>query len=639
MPLTRRQFLRLSGVSTLGAVAFVACGVRDNELLVESPVNLPEDLATGSENWYATLCTQCASSCGAVVRVMEGRAKKIEGNPDFPMNRGKHSARCEAALQALYHPNRLRTPLRRVGERGAGQFEQISWNQALAELTGRLELARGGSFVLATGPMSGHLGLVARRFAESLGGRHLAYEPVEQTVLRRAIKEVLGQDQLPDFDIEHTEFLLSFGADFLSTWLSPVRYARGYGEFRQGREGVVPATRKRGTHVHVDPRFSMTAANADEWVWLRPGTEGVLALSLAYVIIQEQLADAATVHALTGGEGLARLGDFTPARASQITGVPQGRIEELARAFAGYRPSLAIGGGSAAAHTNGLFNLKAIYALNYLVGSVGKIAGEGGIVFNPPPLLDDISVVTPAPFKDWQELLKGLSQVKVLMVRDADLVHGLASLKSDAALNRDDLYLVSVSSILDDTAAYADLVLPEHASLEDWGDAVPEAGPGHQVYAMQQPVVRPRFETLGFGDLLLAVDKGLGGQVATELGAATFKDLLANGVRQLYQHSKRDASLPDWQVTSAERFWTKVLQHGGWWDARATSANVAPPPPLLPPQGETEPRYSDTGAEGEGPFYLVPFEHNSLGDGRGAYLPWLQAAPDPVTTVTWSESI
>ena len=101
------------------------------------------------------------------------------------------------------------------------------------------------------------------------------------------------QDRVPDFDLENTGFLLSFGADFLNTWGSPVRYGRGYGQFRQG-------DRERGTHFHVDSRFSMTGANADKWVPINPGMEGLLALSIAQVIIEEDLGDSSAADALTG---------------------------------------------------------------------------------------------------------------------------------------------------------------------------------------------------------------------------------------------------------------------------------------------------------------------------------------------------
>ena len=166
MGLTRRQFLTLTGGSASAAVLFAACGVPEDELLVESPLRMPEDLVSGRDNWYATLCGEC----GVVVRVMEGRAKKIEGNVDYPVNAGKHSARCEASLQALYNPDRIAGPLVRAGERGTAQFEEISWTDAIGRLTFQLQnlqsSRRQQGMVLATGLGGGHAGLVGRRFAE-----------------------------------------------------------------------------------------------------------------------------------------------------------------------------------------------------------------------------------------------------------------------------------------------------------------------------------------------------------------------------------------------------------------------------------------------------------------------------------------
>ena len=112
MALTRRQFLTLTGGSAAAAVIFQACGVPEDELLVQAPLEMPEDMVTGLQNWYATTCRQCPTGEGLVVKVMEGRAKKVEGNVDHPINRGKHSARCEAGLQALYHPDRIKGPAR-----------------------------------------------------------------------------------------------------------------------------------------------------------------------------------------------------------------------------------------------------------------------------------------------------------------------------------------------------------------------------------------------------------------------------------------------------------------------------------------------------------------------------------------------
>ncbi|MEE3167365.1 MAG: 4Fe-4S ferredoxin, partial [Chloroflexota bacterium] len=107
MKLTRRNFLAWAGLGAVGAVACEGFGIRKGELDIQSSVRLPEDLVRGTDNWYASLCRTCPSCEGIVVRVMEGRAKMVQGNPYYPTNQGKIHARCEAGLQALYHPDRI----------------------------------------------------------------------------------------------------------------------------------------------------------------------------------------------------------------------------------------------------------------------------------------------------------------------------------------------------------------------------------------------------------------------------------------------------------------------------------------------------------------------------------------------------
>jgi len=627
MALTRRQFLTLMGGSATVAVLAQACGVPEEELLVQSPLEMPEDLVTGVDNWYATLCRSCPTSEGVVVRVMEGRAKKVEGNVDYPINQGRHSARCEAGLQALYHPDRIRGPLVRVGGRGSGRFEEISWTDAIDRLTYQLELLQAdgkeSEMVLATDPVRAHLGLVVDRFVSRYGGRHMTYEALERTNLRAAIKHVFEQNTMPDFDIENAGYVLSFGADFLNTWVSPVRYARGYGEFRQG-------DRDRGTLVHVDSRFSMTAANADEWVYVNPGWEGVLALSIAHVIATDGLGDARALDALIGG-GAVDLDAYDPASVSRDVGVDADRIRRLAHDFTENGPALALGGGSAAAHTNGLFNLIAIYSLNHLAGSVGK---PGGVNFNPPPPLDDISSPpATSSFGEWQRLARDMrdGDVRVLMVRGADPVYGVpggAGLKD--ALSRVP-FIFSFSGLMDDTAAMSDLILPEHDYLEDWGSDVPEAGPGYELVGFQQPVVRPFFEgrgqhlgTRGFADVLITVSQKLGLDLG--LPGETFREVLQDGADKLFNLRRGSVRAADFRS-----FWNGMLQRGGWWDISARSNGSVPLPRQIPDR-ET-PKFTE--ASGDEVFHLVPFASTSLGDGSGAALPWLQATPDPITTATW----
>ncbi len=626
MALTRRQFLTLAGGSASGAILFAACGVPEDELFVQSSIEMPEDAVSGLSNWYATLCRQCPTSEGLVVRVMEGRAKKIEGNLDYPINRGRHGARCEAGLQALYHPDRIQAPLVRVGERGSGLFEEISWTDAIGRLTfqlGNLQEARNQSaMVMVTEPTGAHMGLVIDRFVKAYRGRHVPYETVEQTNLRAAIKQVFDQDEIPDFDIENSRFILSFGADFLNTWVSPIRYSRGYGEFRQGE-------RERGNLVHVDSRFSMTAANADEWIFVKPGFEGLLALSMAQVIVADGLGDSGAAQSLTGGNP-DMLSPFAPELIADKVGVPAVKIRRIAHEFAQSDSSIAMGGGSAAAHSNGLFNLIAIYSLNHLVGSFGK---PGGIIPNRPPALDGLSTApATATFEDWQGLIAEMKQgqVQALMVRGANPWYGLPDASGFKDATYDVPFIFSFSGFMDDTTAMADLVLPENNYLEDWGSDIPKAGPGYEVVGFQQPVIRPFFgdrgEHLGtrnFADILMTIAQGL--NIDLGLPGETFKEILQDGARQLFDMNRGSV-----RAASFGEFWNGVLQRGGWWDTQARASGGSPTAPELPPA--EEPAFD---SDDRFKFHLMPFASTSLGDGPGAFLPWLQATPDPVTSATW----
>ena len=615
MGLTRRQFLQWAGATGVGAVAFNGCRVPDHEIQVQSPVELPEDLVTGRDNYYATVAQIGGASEGLLVRVMEGRAKKVEGNPDYPLNTGKHHIRSEGLLQAAYHPDRIKAPLARIAK--GGPFREITWPQALARLATLLKDADPASVLLATSPVRGQLADVIKGFSAGYGSQLLGFEPVENAVLREAVKRVYGQESLPDFDIARADLILSFGSDFLGTWIDPTHFMRGYGEFRQGESRT-----ERGHLIQVDSRFSLTAAAADKWQYVTPGSEGLLAMAMIHTIISENLGDPDAAQDLTAGRGVARIAGFAPSAVAKDIGMTVDEINGLARQFAhGHGRSLAIGGGSAAAHTNGVFNLTAIYSLNYLVGSVNV---PGGVIFNPS---DMQSQVNAAPIRDWKQALDDMRSgaIKVLLVKDADIEHGLsAQLDPTSALENVET-IVSFGSFLDDTTAHADLILPGHTPLEEWGTDTPDLGPGYATVAFQQPVINRFRDTLSFGDVLL--------QTAAELGSfssipwGSMRDAVRARARQLHGRSSGSVTM-----TTFEEFWKRALERGGWWDMGLTERG-APKAQALPAKPE---RAEIAGDPSTYNLYLVPFEGHAVGTGRYANIPWAQAVPDPLTTVAWA---
>ena len=630
MSLSRRQFLKWASVTGVGAVIFNGCRVPDEEIQVQSPVELPEDLVTGRDNYYATVAQLGGASEGLLVRVMEGRAKKVEGNPDYPLNKGKHHLRAEALLQATYHPDRIKTPLARIAK--GGPFRPIGWPEAIQRLSDILEAADPSSVLIATDPLRGRLADVAKRFASAYGAELLGYEALEQTVLHAAVKRVFDQDVLPDFDIAKAGFLVSFGSDFLGTWMDTTHFMGGYGEFRQSD---TPG-HERGHLVQIDSRFSLTAAAADEWLFVKPGSEGLLAMAMIQTIVAEGLGNADEANALTDGNP-GRLDRFKPSSvANEIAYDPAkatelaGRIEDLARRFASadHGPSLAIGGGSTAAHTNGLFNLTAVYSLNYLVGSVN---GPSGVIkFNPADLQ---SRVPGASVREWKQALDSMrsGETKVLLLREANIEYGLPGALDVAAALESVETIVSFSSFLDETTARADLILPGHTQLEEWGTDTPDLGPGYSTVAFQQPVINRFRDTVAFGDVLLQTAKGL--DLSAELPWDSMREAVRDTARELHATGRGSVfeELPV-GASTFEEFWKRALELGGWWDEKSAVSGAAPMPPALP----TTPVDAEiSGDSAKYPLSLVPFEGHGVGSGQYSHLPWVQAVPDPLTTVAW----
>lgn len=635
MELTRRDFLKVGGATAAGAVVFTGCAPAAREGIVQSPVLVPEDTLNSFENWYGSVCRQCGAGCGIVVRVIEGRAKKIEGNPDHPLNAGKLCARGVSGVQALYHPDRIRTPLRRVAgtARGAGRYTSVSWDEAMGELAARLEALKKDkqeqSVVLAVAPQRGVGATITKRFMTNYGGTVYGYETLDNTVVRRSAEAAFGDALLPKFDIENASYVLSFGANFLEPWLSQVSYNRAYGEFRGGGS-------ERGTLVQFEQRMSTTGANADEWVWLpNPGTDGVLALSIAYVIVSRNLTSAANIRNATGGQGAAALRGYEPTEAEKKTGVSAARIEALAEAFAKAKAPLAIGGMGAAGHTNGLFNLSAIFTLNHLVGNVGR---KGGVLLNPSgPTREFGDQITADPVRAWRALADRMQnkQVNILMVRDANPVYGLPpNVKFGPALKNVPM-IVSFSSFMDETTSMADLILPDSSYLESWGDQVPDPGVAYETLGLQQPVVNPLYSTRSFSDTLLALAKTppFADDMKSGLAWETTRDALKALTAPLYDANRGSIRKTEGGKTiSQDLWWNKVLAAGGWWDERAVKSTPVPPK-AFSPRDASDPKFS--GDAKQYMFHLSIFPSAGVADGSMAHLPWAQFTPDPMTTIDW----
>lgn len=616
----RREFLRLVGAGGVGAGAgfMLAESIKHPvEYLIPYPVP-PEEYSPGIATWYNSVCGMCPAGCGISVRTREGRAKKIEGNPLHPVNQGRLCALGHAGLQVLYNPDRLTGPMIQNGERGDDKFVKITWEDGLSRTAERLAAARRDGIYFLSQGVRGHLADLFELFMGELGSDHLLhYDFAHPHALYAANKRLFGEHQLPYYDIRNARYLLSFGADYLTNWLSPVHHSLGFGHSRQGNGSV------RGRFVQIEPRMSISGAAADEWIPARPGTEGFLALGIAHHIVAEGRYDGDDA-----GEWRAALAGWSAGRVADLTGVSEETISRLGREFAHAEPGLAIGGGAAGNHTDSVNTLVAVNALNHLAGNIGK---PGGVVFNPDPVTGGSAIDRQANYRTMQQLVESArdGSIDVLIVNNTNPAFTLPRASGFSEALASIPTIVSLSSFMDETTLMADVFLPSHTYLEAWGDDMPQPGVGFPVGAISQPVVAPLYNTRGTGDIVL----GLAGKLGLSQGIpwTSMEDFLKDGWQQIYERGTPVSG-------GFDSFWRDVLVSGVWGENARHSDSVIIAPAVIEGMAVPAPRFA--GENGDYPFILHPYLSTAMYDGRGANLPWMQELPEPMTGVvygTWVE--
>ena len=600
MTMNRRHFLIATGSAVAVGCKALQRGYPEEYFHAKGDVPGAKAFAPGEERLIRSNCLQCEGGCGIVVRVVEGRAVKIEGNPDFPTNQGGLCPKGLNGLQALYDPDRIQGPMRRSGKRGEGEWTPISWDEAIAAVAVELGAvrARGEPHTVAVigGRYRGHMRDLVRRFLSAYGSPNdLDHESLCSGADRLAFELCHGLAERPAYDWEKTGYVLSFGAGLIESFRPTAMMLRVFGHLRSGRAG------RRAKIVQIDTRCGVTASRADEWVKIRPGTDAALALGIAHVLLRDGLHDKAFVEQHTHGfkawtdpagrahqgfEDLVRA-EYSPAKVEEITGVRASTIERLAVEFARNQPGVAVAGRGVAAHTNGVYNVLAVHALNALVGNIGA---PGGVMAQQvPPFSDwplpeidavareglrkpriDLAGAGLAPFSRSQvtALAERLESAKPYPL-SAALIYYTNPLFSApeperlrAALERVP-FLVSFSPFMDETTTWCDLVLPDHTYLERWQLDVPPSSVGFPLFGLRQPAVAPRHDTRSTGDVLAQVAKALGGTVAQAFPADELT-LIKDRVRGVYE-SKRGSI----EASSPEEFWDKLCAAGGWWDPAA----------------------------------------------------------------------
>jgi molybdopterin-containing oxidoreductase family iron-sulfur binding subunit len=444
-----------------------------------------EDVTPGVDSEYATVCRECPAGCGMIARVRDGRAHKLEGNPDHPINTGRLCIRGQSALQGLYHPDRIKQPMARDAH---GRLQPIAWDEAERRLDGLLHGAGGGRIGWIGPVETGALDRLIDSYLAAVSPNRvrLRYEPFNYESLREAHRRVFGTPGLPDVRIAAAHTLVSFGADFLETWLSNVQHARDFAQWRDDRAKGKHA----GRFVFIGPRQGLTGLNADEWIPVRPGAEPLVARALAALV---------TPDGGDGGDGeaLARQAGIEPAP-----------LRRLAQELAAGGPSLILPTSIGQQGPGSVDADEAVLRLNQFLGNVGKTY----LIDRPHAL------VGAAANSETIALLNQMRSGAISMLfleGGANPAYHLSA--ATEAIQRVPT-VVSFASHLDETASLASLVLPANTPLESWGEYSPRTG----MTGIQQPVVSPVFDTQDLGDILLSSAKRLG----HNLGAPDFRTYL-----------------------------------------------------------------------------------------------------------------
>mgnify|MGYP001141102241 CR=1 FL=1 len=501
--LSRRDFLRLgaAGAAALAAGQFVPPQVAQ-------AARAAGHLNAQGDGYIPSMCEMCVWRCGLIAKVKDGRVVKLEGNPEHPHSRGKLCPRGQSGLMNTYDPDRVLTPLIRVGQRGEGKFRQASWDEAL-DLTASQMLAIKNTY-----------GPEAMVFSSTHNLSQVQFE----NLLYAYGSPNYGTQRSLCFNAMITAFLLTYGIEEPARNYDDVEYILMVGRnlmeaISTSETGELSHAIDRGAKlVYLDPRYTITASKATEWIPIRPGTDAAFLLAMINVIVSNELADCDFVKQyVIGCDGIVEaMQRYTPAWAEQVTGVPAATIERIAREYAAAKHNaLAHPGWRTSNFINSFQTERAIATLNALSGSVltpggclsADVTAEGaGLGAPPQPPYPRVSALrldgTP-----WKYPLVPLKLGVFQELRDAILTgepyqaHGWFISRQNPIMSLPDRgktlqafakmnFIATVDIIMNDTAWYSDVVLPEASYLERYDPLLPV---GEKAY-IRQPVVEPQGE-------------------------------------------------------------------------------------------------------------------------------------------------
>jgi anaerobic selenocysteine-containing dehydrogenase len=462
-----------------------------------------------------SICQLCPARCG-IIGFLEGdKLVKIGGNPKHPNSLGKLCSRGLAGINIEYDPERITSPLIRRGERGKGQWEKISWERAYSEVVSRMKAihqsGEKGDFVFQSEHRPNG---VMKRFLNVFEKALLIDEDSLYFANRDWGQRLTWGEERGVPDVANSHYILNFGANPYETHES---YTGFIGRLMEAR------FLKKAKLVTFDVRLSHTAGNSDEWFPVSPGTDGVVALAMAHVIVNANLHNKDFIQRWTNlsPSSLAQyLSQYPPEIAQKISGVHASDIERVAREFATSLPAVAISGRGVSGHFNGVYNERCIFLLNAIVGSIDT---PGGHCLPRTYRLDDLDLKSSSPGFEEVQITpqKFISFVKrrrlnpkVYFLYESNPAYANPETHATIEVLKNEKlipYIVVADSYMTETASYADLILPVATYLESWGLDSSPALDLIPFVALQQPIVRPYANSVPLPDIFIELAHRIGG--------------------------------------------------------------------------------------------------------------------------------
>lgn len=610
----RRTFLKIAGIGVLSVAT--GCNTRPDKTLF-SLVEAPDDMITGKASWYAATCRECPAGCGILAKNREGRVIKVEGHPYHPVNQGALCMRGQSAVQSIFHPDRIKTPLLKEN----GQFKPISFEKAQrlfrAKTHGAAYKAPNKVHMLSEVVGESLLTLFSDSLNTWKSAPPVIFETFAYEPLKKANLDVFGMEGLVSYRMEQADLLVSFGADFLETWLSPVEYAWKFKAMHAFGNDT------KGAFVHVGPFQSMTGANADMWLSCIPGQQSVVALGLIREIMASGRPGTLPDMLKKGIEKACH--EFTPEKVAELAGVSIQDYQKLIHRLLNAKRPLILGTPSASGEP-------AAYAANVAVNYLN-------LVLDPHLHLIDFNrrhrVEIASSRKQVHDFFYGLkkSTESILLLNNVNPVYALSpEIGIREILSAENLFVVSFSNFMDDTSACADLIFPTSLPLESWDEYSGTSG----MVSTLQPAMGILVPSPQIGDIFL---NALNNQ---NTGHHPYRDYLFQRMIDSGQaendldrlHIIQQGGIFD--TKPSDKIHKSYKSHDSYksYESYTFSVNNASADTILTASeitGQLMTEQQET--------ILVAAPSIRFYDGRTAHCPWVCELPDPLTKVAWQTPV